>query len=113
MNAGPDREKFDDDEFDDEEFEDDVADDGDDDDSDDEYEEFDDDEGAQTVVMADDTFSESDISMEVNVEKLVAEFEKSQNRDARRKAEIRRRLEELAESRALDDTFALDFDDED
>jgi predicted FMN-binding regulatory protein PaiB len=114
MNAGPDRGKFDDDDFDDDEIDDEVGDDeSDDTDSDEEYEDFEEDVGGQTVVMADDTFSETDISMEVNVEKLVAEFEKSQNRDARRKAEIRRRLEELAESRELEDTFAIDFDDED
>jgi len=115
MNAGPDRGKIDDDDDFDDDLDDEVADDeSDDSDSDDDdFDDLDEEVGTQTVVIADDTFSETDISMEVNVEKLVAEFEKSQNRDARRKAEIRRRLEELAESRELDDTFAIDFDDED
>ena len=66
----------------------------------------------QTVVMSEDTFSDPDISMEVNVEKLVAEFEKSNEDDVHRKAEIRRRLEELAEEGSFEDTYAIDLNEE-
>ena len=61
-----------------------------------------------TVVMAEDTFSDPDISMEVNVEKLVAELEGAESDEANRKAEIRRRLEELAEEGSFEDTYAVD-----
>lgn len=65
-----------------------------------------------TVVMAEDTFSDPDISMEVNVEKLVAELENAADDDVHRKAEIRRRLEEIAEESSLEDTYAIDLDDD-
>lgn len=66
----------------------------------------------QTVVLSEDEFENGeDISMEVNVEKLVAEFEKSNADDAHRKAEVRRRLEELVDPDTLEDTYAIDFDD--
>ena len=42
---------------------------------------------------------------------LVAELEGLQDKDAHRKKEIRRRLEELAEDKELDDTYAIEFDD--
>ncbi len=68
--------------------------------------------GEQTIVMSeDDDFTDPDISMEVNVEKLVAQFEKSEATDIHRRAEIRRRLEELTEDGELEDTYAIDFDD--
>jgi hypothetical protein len=58
-----------------------------------------------------------DVSVEINVEDLIAEFEASQNAEAARKKEIRRRLEEIAEQRAamkeLEDTFSFDMNDED
>ena len=75
-------------------------------------EDVDDVDPEQTVVMSEDTFSDPDISMEVNVEKLVAELEKSDEEDAHRKAEIRRRLEELAEENSFEDTYAIDLKDE-
>ena len=66
----------------------------------------------QTVVLSEDEFADgADISMEVNVEKLVAEFEKSESGDTHRKAEIRRRLEELVDADTLEDTYAFEFDD--
>ncbi len=64
----------------------------------------------ETVVMSEDSFSDPDISMEVNVEKLVAELESS-DKETQRKAEIRRRLEELTEEGSFEDTYALDFAD--
>lgn len=62
-----------------------------------------------TVVMAEDTFADPDISMEVNVEKLVAELENEKNGETHRKAEIRRRLEELTDDGSFEDTYAIDF----
>lgn len=68
--------------------------------------------GEQTIVMTDDDFEDdADISMEVNVEKLVAEFEKAESDDLHRRAEIRRRLEELTDAGELEDTYAIEFDD--
>ena len=67
---------------------------------------------ADTVVMSEDSFSDPDISMEVNVEKLVAELEKADDSEAQRKAEIRHRLEELAEDGSLEDTYAIDLSDD-
>ncbi len=68
--------------------------------------------GEQTVVMSEDEFTDdADISMEVNVEKLVAEFEKAESDETHRKAQIRRRLEELVDPDTLEDTYAIEFDD--
>lgn len=68
--------------------------------------------GEQTIVMTDDEFEDdADISMEVNVEKLVAEFEKAESDDLHRRAEIRRRLEELTDAGEFEDTYAIEFDD--
>jgi len=81
----------------------------------DDEEEDEEDIGDQTIVMSDDddddNYSDADISMEVNVEKLVAEFEKAETTDIHRRAEIRRRLEELAEQGDFEDTYAIEFDD--
>ncbi len=68
-----------------------------------------------TTVILDETgeFTDNvgDVSVEINVEELVAELEGLQDKDAHRKKEIRRRLEELAEDKELDDTYAIEFDD--
>jgi len=57
-----------------------------------------------------------DISVEINVEELVAKLEASDGDDARRRKEIHRRLEELEEQRKiereLDSTFNFNLDDE-
>jgi len=57
-----------------------------------------------------------DVSVEINVEELIKEFETSQNDEAARKKEIRRRLEEIREQREamkeLEDTFTGDLDDD-
>jgi chaperonin cofactor prefoldin len=57
-----------------------------------------------------------DVSVEINVEELIAEFEKSQDSEAARKKEIRRRLEEIREQREamreLEDTFSGELDDD-
>ena len=64
-----------------------------------------------TVVMSEDSFDDGDISMEVNVEGLVKEFENKQVDDVERKKEVRRKLEELAEENSFEDTYAAEFDD--
>jgi len=65
----------------------------------------------QTIVMSEDDFAEeADVSMEVNVEKLVAELENSDSTSVQRRSEIRRRLEELVDDAALEDTYAIEFD---
>jgi len=64
-----------------------------------------------TVVMSEDSFDDSDVSMELNVEGLVKEFENKQVDDIERKKEVRRKLEELAEENSFEDTYAAEFDD--
>ncbi len=73
--------------------------------------EIDTDSTEETVVMSEDSFDDSDISMEVNVEGLVKEFENNQVDDVERKKEVRRKLEELAEKQSFEDTYAVEFDD--
>jgi len=50
-----------------------------------------------------------DVSVEINVEELIADIEASEDKDAARKKEIRRRLEEAVEDRSLEDTYAIDL----
>ena len=79
----------------------------------DEVEEF---VGDQTIVMStdgDDEDDNLDVSMEVNVEKLMAEMEKTGADDVCRKKEIRRRLEEIQEERSLEDTYSFDLNADD
>ena len=73
----------------------------------DEDEEFSADDDSSDADFSDNV---GDMSVEINVEELVARVESSQDDDAARKKEIRRRLEELAEEKDLDDTFAMEFD---
>lgn len=54
-----------------------------------------------------------DVSVEINVEELVASIEKEKDQDAARRKAIRSRLEELAEERSLEDTYAIEFGDDD
>jgi hypothetical protein len=57
-----------------------------------------------------------DISVEINVEELVAKLEATDSDDVARRREIRRRLEELEDMRRanedLDSTFNFNLDDE-
>ena len=74
-------------------------------------------DGEETIVMSssssDDDDDDLDVSMEMNVEKLVAEMEKTEAGDVARKKEIRRRLEEIQESRNIEDTYSFDLYGED
>jgi hypothetical protein len=58
-----------------------------------------------------------DVSVEINVEELIAELEGSADSSAARKKEVRRRLEEIREQREamkeLEDTFSFDLNDDD
>ena len=70
----------------------------------------------ETVVIVEDDADDDDVdlSVELNVEKLVAKLEAVDEEDVHRKAEIRRRLEELNEQREqeLDSTFNFNLDDD-
>lgn len=58
-----------------------------------------------------------DVSVEINVEELIAELEGSSDTSAARKKEVRRRLEEIREQREamkeLEDTFSFDLNEDD
>lgn len=72
----------------------------------------------ETVVLTETGVTDNvgDVSVEINVEELVAEIEASQGDDAHMKMEIRKRLEEVQEQKAaadeLDNTFDIDLDEE-
>jgi predicted FMN-binding regulatory protein PaiB len=73
----------------------------------------------ETVVLPETANSDNvgDVSVEINVEELVAEIEASQGDDAHKKKEIRRRLEELQEQKenaqGIGDTFNIDLNEDD
>ncbi len=73
----------------------------------------------ETVVMPETVNSDNvgDVSVEINVEELVAELESSNGDDAHKKEEIRRRLDEIQEQRRasqdMGDTYNIDLDDDD
>ena len=69
----------------------------------------------QTVVLDDaDMITDNigDVSVEINVEELIADIEANSDKDAARKLEIRRRLEEAVEDRSFEDTYAIDLDEQ-
>ncbi len=72
----------------------------------------------ETVVLTETGVTDNvgDVSVEINVEELVAEIEASQGDDAHMKVEIRKRLEEIEEQKAaakeLDNTFDIDLNEE-
>jgi hypothetical protein len=74
----------------------------------------DDDDFSDTVILSEADSDDDDdetSTAEINVERLMAELEKSNDQqDAARRKEIRRRLEELAEEKSFEDTYAIDFD---
>ena len=61
----------------------------------------------ETGVLTDNV---GDVSVEINVEELIADIEATDDKDAARKKEIRRRLEEVVEEQAFEDTYAVDLD---
>ncbi|MEE8344065.1 MAG: hypothetical protein V3R35_01935 [Woeseiaceae bacterium] len=72
----------------------------------------------ETVVLTETGVTDNvgDVSVEINVEELVAEIEASQGDDAHMKMEIRKRLEEIQEQKAaakeIDNTFDINLDEE-
>ncbi len=72
--------------------------------------------GDGTTVVLDETGiltdNVGDVSVEINVEELISELEESEDKDAHRKKEMRRRLEEMAEEKSHEDTYAIDADDD-
>jgi len=73
----------------------------------------------ETVVLPETVNSDNvgDVSVEINVEELVAELESSQDDDADKKLEIKRRLDAIQEekvaSEEFEDTYNIDLNDED
>ena len=80
-----------------------------------EVDEFDGAESVETVVLNDPQITDNvgDVSVEINVEELIADIESEKDEDAARKKEIRRRLEEVAEEKSFEDTYAIDLGDDD
>ena len=77
------------------------------------------DEAEDTVVLSedmDDVDNIGDISVEINVEELVAKLEATDDDNVARKREIRRRLDELREQREaeaeIDSTYNFNLDDD-
>ena len=73
------------------------------------------DETEDTAVLSEPQVTDNvgDVSVEINVEELIANIENENDEDAARKKEIRRRLEEVAEEKSFEDTYAIDLGDED
>ena len=80
-----------------------------------------DDSSDDTIVIEDDDDDEDDdnigdLSVELNVEELVAKLEATDDDDLGRKREIRRRLDELREQREaekdIDSTYNFNLDDD-
>jgi len=69
-------------------------------------------EFVETEVLPEATLTDNvgDVSVEINVEQLIADIEGEKDADAARKKEIRRKLEEVAEEKSLEDTYAIEFD---
>lgn len=97
---------------DDEEFVDDVASVDESDENDVEGDVVDSDDDVSDTVILSDSGSDDDDTIstaEINVERLIAELGDADEKDACRKKEIRRRLEELAEEKSFEDTYAVEF----
>ena len=73
---------------------------------------IDDEEAIDTVVLteADITDNVGDVSVEINVEELVAKVEAEHDDDAAKKKAIRQRLEEIVEEQSFEETYAVEFD---
>ena len=75
----------------------------------------DDEEAVETVVLSEPQITDNvgDVSVEINVEELIADIESEKDEDAARKKEVRRRLEDMAEEKSFEDTYAIDLNDAD
>jgi hypothetical protein len=83
-------------------------------DNDIETDDFDEEEAIETVVLPDTDVTDNvgDVSVEINVEELIAEVEAEHDDDAARKHAVRKRLEEIAEEQGFEETYAIEFDDD-
>ena len=73
-------------------------------------------EDEDTIVLDTDSMDNvGDMSVEINVDEIVAKIEASDDEETRKKLEARRRLDELAEKRKddeeLDSTYNFNLDD--
>jgi len=73
-----------------------------------------------TVILSDDNDDDDDdvggdTTIQMDIDRLVAKLDASDSEDVHRRAEIRRRLEDLREQRQqeLDSTFNFNLDDDD
>ena len=75
---------------------------------------FDEEEAIETVVLPETVITDNvgDVSVEINVEELVAKVEAEHDDDAARKHAVRQRLEEIAEEKGFEETYAVEFDDD-
>jgi hypothetical protein len=83
-------------------------------DNDIEIDDFDEEEAIETVVLPDTDVTDNvgDVSVEINVEELIAKVEAEHDDDAARKHAVRKRLEEIAEEQGFEETYAIEFDDD-
>jgi hypothetical protein len=85
-----------------------------DDEDDDQSDEFLEDEADEEESDSDNV---GDVSVEINVESLIAEIELEHDDEAARRREVRRRLEEIREQRDalkdIEDTFTMYLDEDD
>ena len=67
-----------------------------------------------TAVLSEAEFTDNvgDVSVEINVEELVKKVEAEQSKDASAKKAIRERLEDIAEDKDFESTYAIEFDNE-
>jgi len=72
----------------------------------------DEEELAETAVLVETmpTDNVGDVSVEINVEQLIADIESADDEDAAKKKAVRVKLEELAEDQSFEDTYAIEFD---
>jgi len=71
-------------------------------------------ETVETAVLseAEVTDNVGDVSVEINIEELVKKVEAEQSKDASAKKAIRQRLEDIAEDKDFESTYAIEFDNE-
>ena len=72
----------------------------------------DEEDATETAVLNETVITDNvgDVSVEINVEELVAKVEAEHDDDAARKHAVRKRLEEIAEEQGFEETYAIEFD---
>jgi hypothetical protein len=74
----------------------------------------DEDDLADTVALPESegvsTDNVGDVSVEINVEQLIADIESEDEEEVAKKKAVRLKLEELAEEKSFEDTYAIEFD---